>query len=122
MEKDHFEKQLQKVGVMPAPGSYGSRIDASQLMSVTSRKSKGGSAQKGATTRYSILENPEKLNSTQTSVGFKSIQGSIPGNNNGFRNTNMEKVGKSLTSTIRTDRGNSFGCAKDRFQAPTMKK
>jgi len=34
----------------------------------------------------------------------------------------MEKVGKSLTSTIRTELGNSFGRANDRFKAPTLKK
>ena len=34
----------------------------------------------------------------------------------------MEKIGKSLTSTIRTDRGNSFQRANDRFKAPTLKK
>ena len=39
-----------------------------------------------------------------------------------FRNTGMEKVGKSLTSTIRTDRGASFQKANDRFRAPTLKK
>ena len=34
----------------------------------------------------------------------------------------MEKIGKSLASTIRNDRGNSFSRANDRFRAPTLKK
>lgn len=38
-----------------------------------------------------------------------------------LRNTNMEKIGKSLTSTLRTDRGNCFQRAQDRFRAPTKK-
>ena len=90
-------------------------------MSVT-QSSKTGKNKRGGSARYSILENPDKLNETQTSFGFKSINTAINSNNSGFRNSNMEKVGKSLTSTIRTDRGISFGRAYDRFQAPTMKK
>ena len=33
----------------------------------------------------------------------------------------MAMVGKSLCSTIRTDKGFSFGGAHDRFKIPTMK-
>ena len=39
-----------------------------------------------------------------------------------FHNTGMSKIGASLTSTIRTDRGSHFGKANDRFRAPTQKK
>ena len=123
MHKDHFERQLKKEGALPAPGQYGSiesRLDASMLQSVTSKKLRGGSAQ-----RYSLLENPNVLDETQTSVAFKSIHSTIAANRRAFstlRNTNMEKIGKSLTSTIRKDLGCSFGLANDRFKAPTMKK
>ena len=34
----------------------------------------------------------------------------------------MSKVGMSLTSTIRNDRGKAFGKANDRFYQPTLKK
>lgn len=34
----------------------------------------------------------------------------------------MKKIGKSLASTIRTDRGFAFSKAQDRFRAPTIKK
>lgn len=37
-------------------------------------------------------------------------------------NNAMSKVGTSLSSTIRYDVGKSFGKAKDRFQAPTIKR
>lgn len=119
LQRDHFEKQLKKGSSSPAPGQYGGTLDVANFQSVTSRNKRGGSV------RYSILENPDKLlNQTQTSVGFSSIHSStiIANKMNGFRNTNMEKIGKSLASTIRTDRGNSFGLANDRFMAPTQKK
>ena len=109
LHKDHFEKQLRKEGASPAPGQYGSRFDALTLQSVTASK-------RGASVRYSLIENPDMLNQTQTSIGFKSIQSAITnGATISFRNTHMEKVGKSLTSTIRTDRGNGFSRAHDRF-------
>ena len=37
-------------------------------------------------------------------------------------NSNMSKVGKTLASTIRTDKGFGFSKANDRFLAPTMKR
>ena len=39
-----------------------------------------------------------------------------------MHNTTMSKIGKSLTSTIRTDCGNAFSKAQDRFCAPTQKR
>ena len=37
VKRDHFERQLQKESVLPAPGQYGSILDASSLQSVTSQ-------------------------------------------------------------------------------------
>ena len=36
----------------------------------------------------------------------------------GSRNTAMQKIGKSLMTTIRNDKGYSFGSSRDRFYAP----
>ena len=55
MKNDHFERHLRKEAAMPAPGQYGSRIDAVTLQSVRSQQKRGGSA------RYSLLDNPDKM-------------------------------------------------------------
>lgn len=106
---------------MPGPGQYGLKLDAYALDSVLTDDKRRSSAEP----RFSILDNPELLNQkAETSISIKqrSRYSMSTTAKQMFNNTTMSKVGKSLTSTIRTDRGNSFGRAQDRFKAPTGKK
>ena len=117
IKADHFERQLRKAAVMPGPGQYGSRQDSLDLGTHLSGMS---ASKRSGPARFSLMDNPDAIDSTpfnQTRGSFASISVQQPL----FLNTNMEKVGKSLTSTIRTDKGSAFSRANDRFRPPTFK-
>ena len=109
----HFEKQFRDQNNSPGPGRYG-EIEPKVMDSVRESinlKSVLASARRSTQDESdirSILETARSRTSCSTAIRTS-------------RNIAMAKVGKSLASTIRTDRGYSFGDAQDRFRVPTMK-
>jgi len=105
----HFGKQLKKASFLPGPGHYSSTFDGVQPS--LSAVSKSNSKHRSLADDFNLME---------SSVGFQSQleQTKLPM----MHNSTMSKIGKSLSSTIRTDQGFGFAKARDRFHAPTSKK
>lgn len=92
-------------------------------MSLGKQSKRGGST----SARFSMADNLDRFDLTQSSIDFAANTSRFSYQSStataaAMMNTGMQKIGKSLGSTIRTDRGNAFSRANDRFQAPTLNK
>ena len=129
----HFEKSmLSTQQSSPGPGNYGSvepRYSMIRDALKSSKQSLAGLEEGLRPNSNSVDRDNLNLNDSmhQVSVfsatnitnmeGLRTSATALKGS----RNSTMQKVGKSLTSTIHNERGYSFGGARDRFHYPTMK-
>ena len=112
-DQEHFNRQVFKQSDYPGPGSYATPLLVPVLQS-TRRTSKTGQSKRFHT--QSFMTNNDSLYQSTLQT---SMRGQISAENH---NAAMSKIGNSLTSTIRQDRGISFGKAQDRFKMPTQRR
>ena len=109
VKDDHFERQLRKASKMPGPGQYSGTFDSVRAPSESVTT-------KSPSKRFSLAENFGLIESSVSFQPGKSVDTTrLPM----MHNSTMSKIGKTLSSTIRTDCGFAFSKARDRFHAPT---